>query len=550
MSYSVVHSDCLAHLRTMDAASIDAVVTDPPYELGFMGKKWDSTGIAYRVDLWAEVLRVLKPGAHLVAFGGSRTYHRMACAIEDAGFQIRDSLMWLQGTGFPKSLNVSKAMDEKGSRCACSPKTEHRVRTVRDSDVSPARGPSEREGTLLFPGMPQSGLSPQGSEAREPRDGGIWEPGLEGRSHVSPEAWALRDDPVCSMPAGSPDHGEAGRLRNGASPGGGPDDRKTAGARRGGSPREPQPNGQHPCEPVAVAGQPKPQASGAWPRCAGCGLPVVPDGIGTALKPAHEPVVLARKPLGSTVEVCVALHGTGGLNIDACRIAGSVEDRGGWATAGYERPRVGGTFSEGVPVSTGLAATLGRWPANLLLDEAAAAMLDAQGGELTSGFMAAGTEREGIGYRGGLGCRVRNDTLGDSGGASRFFYTAKPSRDERDAGLDDLEPRSAGQATGRGEGSDGLNSPRAGAGRTADGVRNHHPTVKPVAVMEWLIDLVTPLGGLVLDPFCGSGTTGIAAVRRARSFVGIEREAEYVEIATRRIAHWSKGQLDLLGRIA
>lgn len=382
MSHSVLHGDCLDVLRTMETASIDACVTDPPYELGFMGKKWDSTGIAYRVDLWAEVLRVLKPGAHLVAFGGSRTYHRMACAIEDAGFQIRDSLMWLQGQGFPKSLNL-------------------------------------------------------------------------------------------------------------------------------------------------------------------------PGGIGTALKPAHEPIVLARKPLGSTVEACVALHGTGGLNIDACRIAGEIEDGGGWATAGYVRPRTVGTFSEGVPVSTGLAVTVGRWPANVLFDEAASAMLDAQSGDLNT---PASYERRADASGGILGkskpVGMMMPGYGDSGGASRFFYTAKPSRDERDAGLDDLEPRTHGDITGRVEGSPGIISPRSGAGRTAGGVKNHHPTVKPVAVMEWLIDLVTPLGGLVLDPFCGSGTSGIAAVRRARSFVGIEREAEYVEIATRRIAHWSKGQLDLLGRIA
>jgi site-specific DNA-methyltransferase (adenine-specific) len=180
-------------------------------------------------------------------------------------------------------------------------------------------------------------------------------------------------------------------------------------------------------------------------------------------------------------------------------------------------------------------------------------MLDEQSGVLESGIMEAGAMRSGgqavaLGHFSGQASVV--GTYGDAGGASRFFYTAKPNRDERDAGLDDLDSRTAGQATGRVDGSDGLRSPRAGSGRTSDGVKNHHPTVKPVAVMEWLVDLVAPPGGLVLDPFCGSGTTGVAAVRRARSFVGMEREADYVEIAVRRIKHWSRGQLDLLGRIA
>lgn len=383
MGWDVLHGDCLELLRAMPEGSADACVTDPPYELGFMGKRWDSTGIAYSVELWAEVERVLKPGGHLVAFGGARTYHRMACAIEDAGLQIRDSLMWLYGTGFPKSLNL-------------------------------------------------------------------------------------------------------------------------------------------------------------------------PGGVGTALKPAHEPVVMARKALDGTVLANLLKHGCGVLRIDDCRLGASKDVPASTGSRNLADLECGWGLKAKADVP-GRDPGVGRWPANVLLDEAAAEQLDHQTGELESGFMAAGTLREGgqavaLGHFSGIASV--DGTYGDAGGASRFFYVAKPSRSERDAGLDDLEPRTAGQATGREDGSAGLRSPRAGAGRTSEGVRNHHPTVKPVAVMEWLVDLVAPPGGVVLDPFCGSGTTGVAAVRRARSFIGMEREADYVEIATRRIKHWSKGQLDLLGRIA
>ena len=424
-TWRVLHGDCVEVMAGMEPGSVDAVVTDPPYELGFMGKKWDSTGIAYSQDLWRAVLRVLKPGGHVLAFGGSRTYHRMAVAIEDAGFEIRDSLMWLYGSGFPKSLDVSKAIDGH-----------------------------------LGAERPVVGVA-KGAASSMTHSLGAFAP---------------------AYPATAP--------------------------------------------------------ATAW------------DGWGTALKPAHEPIVLARKRLAGTVAANVLAHGTGGLNIDGCRIEGAKEVPGSANGVARHGPSTYGRMPARDASGSGFDPGIGRWPANLLLDPEAAAMLDEQSGELTSGFMAAGTEREGLGYRGGLGDIVRNDTVGDSGGASRFFYVAKPSRFDRDAGLHDLPSRTAGQATDREEGSDGLRSPRAGAGRTSGGVKNHHPTVKPVLLMEWLVRLVTPPGGLVLDPFLGSGTTGAAAVRQAYRFIGIEREAEYVEIAKRRIAHWIKGQLDLAGRVA
>jgi site-specific DNA-methyltransferase (adenine-specific) len=362
----MIHYGDLFHvLPTLDAESIDACVTDPPYELGFMGKRWDASGVTNRPETWAAVYRVLKPGAHLLAFGGTRTFHRMTCAIEDAGFEIRDCLSWLYGQGFPKSLNL-------------------------------------------------------------------------------------------------------------------------------------------------------------------------PGGRGTALKPSWEPIILARKPVQGTVAQNVEKHGTGAINIDACRVGSETIVSSGWTGMDARRFREG-TRPEDYSTRQDPSAHAGRWPANVLLDEEAAAMLDEQTGDVGGGF---GTRGSGpldgrIAYA--LPEQGQIVGFGDSGGASRFYYVAKPSREERDYGCHAEARRSAGECTGRADGSAGLASPRAGASRTS-GARNFHPTVKPVELMRWLVNLVTPIGGIVLDPFTGSGTTGMACRYEQRRFVGIEREAEYVEIAKARIA--------------
>lgn len=361
----------------------------------------------------------MKPGGHALVFGGTRTYHRLAAGLEDAGFEIRDCLAWMYGSGFPKSLDVSKAID---------------------------------------------------------KDSGYW----RGRA--------------------------GGQTSENGSMSGPNYERNDKG------------------EPVTAA-------AGAW------------NGWGTALKPAFEPIVVARKPLVGTVAGNVLAHGTGALNIDGCRIEGAVQ-----AGAGSLHTFHGG--EDGYEKGTGRQyQDAGRWPANVVLDEEAAAILDAQTGVLTSGPESdrghrrnADSEASRNTYGGFQGQEVTGVLYGDSGGASRFFYCAKVSAAERNAGLDGFE---------------GLFAPTMGNGiggkehdpETATEKRNIHPTVKPVSLMRWLVRLVTPPDGLILDPFLGSGSTGIGAVIEGFRFVGIEREQNYMDIARARIEFWAEHGLDALEQV-
>lgn len=398
---TLYHGDCIEILKAMPMNSVDAIASDPPYGIGFMGKEWDTftpetvegkarkmfqvgagrmrnhenlnvrgrshspalspSQIEYDRTVegqrgfqdftmrWArEAIRVLKPGGHALICGAPRSAHRMVCGLEDAGFEIRDSFAWLFGQGFPKSHNLD-------------------------------------------------------------------------------------------------------------------------------------------------------------------------DGLGTALKPGHEPIALARKPFDGTVEDCVRIWGTGALNIEACRIETAGEDD--------RDPR------------DGLGADVGRWPANVLLDEQAASQLDEQAGERISGSNP--TRRGSDKFRKIFG-KFKGEAVctpargAERGGASRFFFVAKPSRSERDFGCDDLPMMTPGECTEREEGSAGI-TPYAGAGRSGGG-RNFHPTVKPVALMRWLIRLITPKGGIVLDPFLGSGTTGMASALEGCQFIGIDREEKYLTLSDARIS--------------
>jgi DNA modification methylase len=429
MAYKILHGNNLDILPTLADNSIDSIVTDPPYELGFMGKKWDSSGIAYSVELWQQCLRVLKPGGHLLSFGGTRTYHRVAVAIEDAGFELRDSIAWLYGSGFPKSLDVSKAIDKAAG-------------AEREKRISQPTQERTEKGELL----------------------------KNQRCNDCGKATFSSNPCVCPRP-----------------------------------------------DKVAITSEAK-----QW------------QGWGTALKPAFEPVIVARKPIEGTVANNVLKWGTGGLNIDGSRI-GLGDDRasGGLSGGATEKNIYQHGTHERVERATG-----GRWPANIILDPYTAELLDEQSGQTKS--------RAGLlsnpNFKGFLGTESTDRSEAtmqghnDSGGSSRFFYVAKASKRDRNEGLEELLDTTAADMVDREPDSAGMNSPRAGAGRTS-GAKNFHPTVKPTSLMEYLIKLVTPPNGTVLDPFTGSGSTGKAAILQGFDFIGIEMTEEYLPIIEGRLKH-------------
>lgn len=413
MTSVLMLGDCRERLKGLADCSVDSVVTDPPYELGFMGKSWDSTGVAYDVTVWAECLRVLKPGGHLLAFGGSRTYHRLAVAIEDAGFQIRDQIMWVYGSGFPKSLNISKAIDKTLG--------------------------AERERINLVGGALNSGTA------------NGWN-GSSIHSITAPLAGTKQVD-----------------------------------------------------EPVTAEAE-------VW------------DGWGTALKPAHEPIVMARKPLNGTVANNVLVHGVGGINIDGCRVGRADGDDSSagkrTATFGTQDTLSGGDGSGGWSQNE-----QGRFPANFIhdgSDEVVELFPDtgkSTGGRIGKKQMSNVTNVPAGQYEAG------DPGYGDSGSAARFFYCAKANKKDRNEGLDGFEDVVAGGMQGRSDASM--------VSITMN--KNHHPTVKPTDLMRYLCRLVTPPNGTLLDPFTGSGSTGKAAVAEGFSFIGVEQSAEYLAIAKARI---------------
>jgi DNA modification methylase len=457
----IKRGDCVELMADMADDSIDAIVCDPPYGLKFMGKQWDSLGDGVEQhwhELWArEALRVLKPGGHLLAFGGTRTYHRLACGIEDAGFEIRDCITWMYGSGFPKSHDVSKAIDKAAG--------------------------------VDFAAEPASGVGFMGPEG--------------------PGGYNVTKNKL---------------TRSGES---------TSDAQK-------------------------------W------------QGWSTALKPASEPIVVARKPLIGTVARNVLEHGTGALNIDATRIwtadklgGGAEKDEQSEKPEGWDRPwchdlEAQAAHAARVRENVQRAESLGRWPANVILShtedcvqvgtrrvkgtsiprESPMEAVRRSGVHASAkGHQTVGRVQPVTGHADADGketieryacvpdCPVRmlDAQTGDSGGASRFFYTAKASRAERNAGLDGFDKKFSPTMS---------NGIKEHDPETATRKANTHPTVKPIALMRYLIRLVTPPGGVVLDPFTGSGTTGCAAMLEGVYFIGIEKEAEYIPIAKARITHW------------
>jgi DNA modification methylase len=496
--FNLYHGDCLDRLRELPDNSVDSIVTDPPYGLSFMGRKWDYD--VPSVEIWEQCLRVLKPGGHLLAFAGTRTQHRMAVRIEDAGFEIRDLIAWVYGTGFPKSMDVSKAIDKQDATELRRERALRFTAWIRSTGLTAARI-DEITGTNMGSHYTTAASQPTVAtreyfEMLRPhfgQDVPEWIEELVTERTVESENFKARE--------------VIGRAEG----------KDTATVRPG----MPLQDGTQTREYDITA--PATEAAQKW------------HGWGTALKPSLEPVTVARKPLAGTVAATVLEFGTGAINIDGCRIGSEStrrDNHGGTGDPTQWRTGNGGDFTSG--------SDAGRWPANLIHDgspEVVALFPDSDG---------AGASVPNVkvtGYGSGIGTG-RSDYLGGdrtafdsgTGSAARFFYAAKASTEDRNAGLEEFAAKAAGEVTGgRQEGSAGLNSPRAGAGRTS-GAKNIHPTVKPTDLMRYLCRLVTPPGGVVLDPFMGSGSTGRAAILEGFRFIGIEREAEYLEIARARIS--------------
>ena len=384
-TYKLINGDCIAEMKKMKDNSIDSIVTDPPYEIGFMNKGWDNTGIAYNKDMWKQALRVLKPGGHMLAFSSTRTYHRMVCAIEDSGFEIRDQLAWIYGSGFPKSQNVGKMIDKKSG--------------------------------------------------------------------------------------------------------------KTKDAKKY-------------------------------------------DGWGTALKPAQEPIVLARKPLSEkTVAANVIKHGTGAIDIDNSRVG--TDDKFGGGAKGSSGFAAGYTDEGWVAGSN-----KGRWPANIIHD-GSEEVLELFPDNVKGGTWAKTKGMRAFNNEGKDTEAIITGTDKSVGSAARFFYCAKANKQDRNDGCEEITAKSITNSKGNGLGrvcnicSASILKPCECENNSwilPATNKNNHPTVKPTALMQYLIKLITPIGGTVLDPYNGSGSTGKAAMLlKQYNYIGIDLSAEYIEISKARI---------------
>ena len=491
--------DNIESLKKLPDNSVDSIVTDPPYALtsikkrfgkegsapaqygtdgafqraskGFMGKEWDAE--VPTVEFWREVYRVLKPGGHVLSFGGTRTYHRMVVNIEDAGFEIRDQIMWLYGSGFPKSRNIGKDIEK-----------------INVGGLSNLKQIGTKKGTVA----------------------------------TNHHELATKDKPKgfsYKTASHTLSHSEVATART-------------------------QTTGDIPVYEI----------NNEY------------DGWGTALKPANEPICVARKPLSEkSVAENVLRWGTGGINIDGCRVKFDDKDTNP-ATNPLYRHKNADKYKqvtdhgqkEGVNVaftnSLNPPSEEGRFPANIILDEIAGELLDEQTGYLKSGEVKPHHKKNKTanGYQGSCYGKFQNEdtTLkgyGDGGGASRFFYQAKVSKAERNMGLDGFEETTTG---GKGHGLDrrcshcntSMLKPEDCKCEEPDWItpakKNSHPTVKPVSLMAYLCRLVTPPNGIVLDPFMGSGSTGIAARLEGFKFLGMEMDKDYFKIAESRIENFEE----------
>ena len=421
--YKIYSGSMLDMLDVIEPNSIDSIITDPPYELGFMAKSWDKSGIAFQKETWEKCFNVLKSGGYLLAFGGSRTFHRIACAIEDAGFEIRDTIMWLYGSGFPKSMNIGLAVDKKNG-------VESEVVGLKKQNGAKFKLTQE----LINNG---------------------------GFNDASRQEFEVK------------------------------------------------------------------KATNEW------------AGWGTQLKPAYEPIIVARKPIENTIVDNVLKYRVGGINIDECRVG----DEHFTITNGeYDGAQQRSLVND---VKRTPKDYYGRFPANVILTYDETDKNEVCGGMpyTSSTYKADGQHEQDIHRENaeflkyGYAQRVDSSSYNDEGSASRYFYCAKANKKDRDEGLMLFEEKTAGQRTNRKDGSAGIN---AYAGATGS-AKNFHPTVKPIELMQYLVRLVSPKGATILDCFMGSGSTGKAVMFENRErkanykFIGIELTEEYLPICKSRI---------------
>jgi len=457
--------DCMESLRKMPDNSVDSIVTDPPYGLSFMGKKWDYD--VPSVEIWAECLRVLKPGGHLLAFAGTRTQHRMAVRIEDAGFEIRDMIAWVYGSGFPKSMDVSKAIDKMDAADEQQQRRLAFTAWVRSQGVT-SRQIDEATGTNMG-GHYTTAASQPAIMTREH---------LEQCRHLFrkvPE-WVEKEADIRSVESRNMAEREVVGQKTSGISNKSEADRHTIGASK---------------SVVVDITAPATDAARQW------------QGWGTALKPALEPITVARKPLAGTVAANVLEWGTGAINVDGCRVPTEQDDdihAKNPHTVNKGSNEICRAFSKDWSCPA-YDPSAGRWPANLIHDgseEVLAAFPEAKGQQGRS----SDSQRTRANTYGELSDNSKEYTpRGDTGSAARFFYCAKASKRDRNA----------------------------------SNASNIHPTVKPTDLMAYLCRLVTPPGGTVLDPFMGSGSTGKAAMREGFRFIGCELSPEYMTIARARI---------------
>jgi site-specific DNA-methyltransferase (adenine-specific) len=423
-NYKLYNGNMLDMMEVIEPNSIDAIITDPPYELNFMNKSWDNSGIAFQKETWKKCYDALKSGGHMLVFGGSRTFHRIACAIEDAGFEIRDTIMWLYGSGFPKSMNIGLAIDKRNG-------VESKV----------------------------IGIGKSGKEETHTRSLNLVKGGFGGEFEIK-------------------------------------------------------------------------KAQNEW------------KGWGTPLKPSYEPIIVCRKPCEGSIVDNVMKYGVGGINIDECRVPlenGDVKTKGGCKTRedniSHLKFRAGQINKED--------NSCGRFPANTILTYD-----DSDFDEVCSGFpntkSSDGSGDSSQGFGGNIYGKYNHDKpishlggLGDESSASRYFYCAKASKRDRDEGLEEFEEKLGIR----------INAPRENETVKTKPRRNIHPTVKPTSLMQYLVRLITPKGGTILDPFNGSGSTGKACMyenadRNANyKYIGIELTEEYLPISKARIEFAEKNPI-------